>query len=113
MSHTTREWFRVDTVTHDFNLMVGLFGIHFRIDAVACGVCQNLKCLIESFFFPFGEIGAERQALPFLDHNFEEILVSRVNFYRSTQLGWDKSRQRANGLNAKSVDDVRNAPASK
>ena len=52
-----------------FSFSFGLLAMHFGIDAVARGVCQDFESLVEPFFFGVGNIRPRCQAFSFLDDN--------------------------------------------
>ncbi len=60
--------------------------MHLRIDAVARGIGENFEEFVESLFFDVGDVGALRKTLPFLDDDFEKVLLSRINIDLAAQL---------------------------
>src|SRR5437868_3709973 len=91
----------VDAIAGHINLTISLASIHFRIDSIACSVCQNLECFVEPILLNFREIRPASEGFALLNDNPEKILSSGINLYGSSQLRWRQFTKRSAWLDAK------------
>jgi len=53
MDNAASERLTVDAMACDLSFIIGLLRVHFGVDAVAGGICQNLKSFVEPRLFTF------------------------------------------------------------
>jgi hypothetical protein len=97
----------IDAVTGQLHRLVALFAIHLREDAVARRAAESLKRSLQPIALALVQIGASCEAIAFLDHHFEEVLVARIDRHLSAKHDRLQSLSLAYRLDLERLDNAR------